>query len=128
MSIRSAQEMVNEADAAVETLSAEQAVGLIDDSDTVFVDVRDTTEQQNTGTITGAVHAPRSFLEFMADPASPRHVAALSDGKRLVVFCASGSRSALAAKTLKDMGYRDVAHVAGGFGALAKAGGPVSRT
>ena len=81
-----------------------------------------TAEREKTGTVKGAVHAPRAFLEFMADPASERHIPELSSGKRLVLFCASGGRSALAAKTLKDMGGEKVAHVAGGFGALEKAG------
>jgi rhodanese-related sulfurtransferase len=75
-------------------------------------------------TVKGAVHAPRAFLEFMADPATERHIPELSSGKSLVLFCASGGRSALAAKTLKDMGCEKVAHVAGGFGALEKAGAP----
>ena len=70
----------------------------------MFVDVRETAEREKTGTVKGAVHAPRAFLEFMADPASERHIPELSSGKRLVLFCASGGRSALAAKTLKDMG------------------------
>jgi rhodanese-related sulfurtransferase len=122
MTIRSLKDMVAQANAAVETLAPEQAVRLAGDPDTVFVDVRDTAEREKTGTVKGAIHAPRAFLEFMADPASERHLPELSSGKRLVLFCASGGRSALAAKTLKDMGYEKVAHVAGGFGALTKAG------
>ncbi|MEO8715201.1 MAG: rhodanese-like domain-containing protein [Acetobacteraceae bacterium] len=124
MTIRGSKDMVAQANAAVETLAPEQAVRLAGDPDTVFVDVRDTAEREKTGTVKGAVHAPRAFLEFMADPASERHLPELSSGKRLVLFCASGGRSALAAKTLKDMGYEKVAHVAGGFGALTKAGAP----
>ncbi|MDT7953299.1 MAG: rhodanese-like domain-containing protein [Acetobacteraceae bacterium] len=124
MTICSSKDMVAQANAAVETLAPEQAAKLAGDADTVFVDVRDATEREKTGTVKGAVHAPRAFLEFMADPASERHLPELSSGKRLVLFCASGGRSALAAKTLKDMGYEKVAHVAGGFGALAKAGAP----
>lgn len=124
MTIRSSKDLVAQANAAVETLVPEQAAKLAGDADTVFVDVRDAAEREKTGTVKGAVHAPRAFLEFMADPASERHLPELSSGKRLVLFCASGGRSALAAKTLKDMGYEKVAHVAGGFGALAKAGAP----
>lgn len=124
MAIRSVKDMVAQANAAVETLAPEQAIKLAGDPDTVFVDVRDTAEREKTGTAKGAIHAPRAFLEFMADPASERHLPELSSGKRLVLFCASGGRSALAAKTLKDMGYQRVAHIAGGFGAWVKAGGP----
>jgi rhodanese-related sulfurtransferase len=125
MRIESSKDMVARANAAVDTLAAEQASALVGRPDAVFVDVRDAAEREKTGTVKGAVHAPRAFLEFMADPASERHVPELSSGKRLVLFCASGGRSALAAKTLKDMGYEKVAHVAGGFSALAKAGAPI---
>jgi rhodanese-related sulfurtransferase len=124
MTIRSSKDMVAQANSAVETLTPEQAVKLVGKPDTVFVDVREPAEREKTGTVKGAVHAPRAFLEFMADPVSERHIPELSSDKRLVLFCASGARSALAAKTLKDMGYEKVAHVAGGFYALEKAGAP----
>ena len=127
MTIRSAKEMVAEANAAVETLPAAAAVKLVDDPGVTFVDVRDQSEREKTGTIRGAVHAPRAFLEFLADPASERHLPAFSSGKRFVLFCASGGRSALAAKTLQDMGLARVAHVAGGLPAWAAAGGPVAK-
>lgn len=123
MTTKSAKELVAAANADVETLSADEAVKLMDDSNTVFIDVRETDERRKTGSLQGAVHAPRGFLEFHADPNSPTHVKALSSGKRLVLFCASGNRSALAGKTLKSMGLANVAHVAGGFPALRKAGG-----
>ncbi|HET8995738.1 MAG TPA: rhodanese-like domain-containing protein [Acetobacteraceae bacterium] len=126
MDIRSSKDMVAQADAAVRTLGPEQAVKLAGDPNTVFVDVRESGEVQKSGTLSGAVHAPRGFLEFMADPASPRHLSELSPGKQVVVFCGSGQRSALAARTLKEMGYPNVAHVAGGFGALKQAGGEIS--
>lgn len=125
MTIRSSKEMVAEANAAVETLPAEAAVRLADDPSVTFVDVRDQGERERTGSIQGAIHAPRAFLEFLADPASERHLAALSGDKRLVLFCASGGRSALAAKTLKDMGFSQVAHIVGGLPAWTAAGGPV---
>lgn len=126
MTIRSSKEMVSQADASVQTLAPEEAVKLAGDPNTVFVDVRESAELQKSGTVSGAVHAPRGFLEFMADPANPRHVSELSPSKQLVVFCGSGQRSALAARTLKEMGYPNVAHVAGGFGGLTQAGAPVS--
>ena len=71
---------------------------------------------------------PRGFLEFQADPTSPSHKAELGGGKRLVLYCGSGSRSALAAKTLKDMGVGNVAHVAGGFTALQQAGASIEES
>ncbi len=127
MTIRSAKEMVAEANAAVETLPAEAAVKLANDPDVTFVDVRDQGEREKTGTIKGAVHAPRAFLEFLADPVSERHLPVFSSDKRFVLFCASGGRSALAAKTLKDMGLARVAHIAGGLPAWTAAGGPVAK-
>ena len=122
--IRSSKEMVAEANAAVEVVPAAQAVALASDPEVVFVDVRDAAEREQTGTVRGAVHAPRAFLEFLADPASERHLPQLSPDKRLVLFCASGGRSALAGKTLKEMGFERVAHVPGGFPAWKEAGGP----
>lgn len=124
MAIKSAKELVAEANAEVVTLSADEAVKLVNNPNTVFVDVRETDERRKAGTLKGAVHAPRGFLEFHADPNSPTHVKALSSGKRLVLYCASGNRSALAAKTLTAMGLTNIAHVAGGFPALKNAGGP----
>ena len=118
-------EMVAAANAVIETLSVEAALPLASDPAVAFVDIRETVELQRSGTIAGAVHAPRVFLEFIADPEGPMHNPVFSEGKKLVLFCASGGRSALAAKTLKDMGIDNVAHVAGGFGAWQQAGGPV---
>ena len=95
----------------------------MDGGDAVFVDVRERAEH-SAGAIAGAVAAPRGFLEFIADPASPMHNPALSAGKRLVIYCASGGRSALATKTLQDMGYSQVANLTGGFQAWIEASGP----
>ena len=121
--LKSAKELVAEATAEVETLSADAAVNLMGDPNVVLVDVRETDERRKTGVLKGSVHASRGFLEFHADPRSPTHVTPLSSGKRLVLYCASGNRSALAAKTLKSIGIANVSHVAGGFSALQKAGG-----
>lgn len=121
----SAKELVAQAGNEIETLSAEDAVKLAGDSGAVFVDVREGEELQKTGKILGAVHVPRGFLEFHADPSSPTHKRELGGGRKLILFCGSGSRSALSAKTLNDMGIKNVAHVAGGYPALQKAGAPV---
>lgn len=123
MTIKSAKELVAEAHAAVDTISAEAAVKMIGQPDVTFVDLRTKSEHEKSGTLAGAVAVPRGLLEFQADPASPAHLPALSPAKHLVLFCASGGRSALAAKTLKDMGFNKVSHVAGGFPAIKSAGG-----
>lgn len=125
MTKKTAKDLVTEASKDIQTLSAEDALKLIGDPDVVFVDVREGEELQKTGKLAGAVHVPRGFLEFQADPSSPTFKPELDDRKRLVLYCGSGSRSALAAKTLKDMGTEHVAHVAGGFPALQRVGAPV---
>ena len=116
-------QLIGEALAEVASISVDEALALVDGGDAVFVDVRERAEH-TAGAIVGAVAAPRGFLEFVADPASPMHNPALSSGKRLVIYCASGGRSALAAKTLQDMGYAGVANLTGGFHAWTEAGGP----
>jgi len=126
MPMKSAKDLVAEANKAIETLSGEQAAKLVGDPNVVFVDVREADELQKTGRLQSAVHVPRGFLEFQADPNSPTHRPELVSDKKLVLYCGSGSRSALAAKTLKEMGFANVAHVAGGFPALQKAGAPIS--
>ena len=124
MAIRDVRDMVAEANAEVETLTAVEAIAALGDADTVFVDVRERDEHA-AGSVPGAVHVPRGLLEFAADPASPLHKATLASGARLVVYCASGGRSALAAKTLKDMGIGRVANLLGGIAAWRKNAGPV---
>ena len=125
MTTTSAKDLVAQANREVETLSAEEALARLAQPGTVLVDVREGEELAKTGRIAGAVHVPRGFVEFQADPASPTHRAELGGGKRLVLYCGSGNRSALAAKSLNDMGFGPVAHVVGGFPAMAKAGGTV---
>lgn len=123
MEAKNAKQLAAEASRQIETLSGEDAVKLGGDPNVVFVDVREGEELDKSGKLKGAVHVPRGFLEFQADPGSPTHKPELGGGKRLVLYCASGNRSALAAKTLKELGVSNVAHVAGGFPALQKAGG-----
>jgi rhodanese-related sulfurtransferase len=127
MSIKPAKDLVTQANAAVDTVSVEDAAGLVGKEGVVFVDVREPAEWQ-AGHVPDAVHVPRGLLEFKADPSLPAmHEKALDPDKRLVVYCASGGRSALAAKTLKDMGYPNVANMLGGFGGWSQAGKPVQR-
>lgn len=125
--VKRAAELVAEANAAVEMLDVEQAKQLVGRDDVVFVDVREGGELATQGKIPGAVHAPRGLLEFYADPSAPYHKPELASGKRLVVYCASGGRSALAAKTLQDMGIANAANMLGGFTAWQQAGGKVER-
>ena len=125
MTGKSAKDLVAEANREVRTLSAEEALRGLGQPGTVLVDVREGEELARTGRIAGAIHVPRGVLEFQADPASPSHKAELGGGRRLILYCASGNRSALAAKALQEMGLGPVAHVAGGVAALEKAGGVV---
>jgi len=118
-------QMLAEANAVIETVSVQDAMKLANDPSVQFVDIRDANELAANGTIPGAVHVPRGLLEFQADPESPAHKKPLSSGKKLVLFCASGGRSALAAKTLNEMGVEKVSHMAGGFNAWKAASGPV---
>ena len=127
MTIRSAKDVVLQASAGVKTIAPGDAAKLVGSPSAIFVDVREANELEKTGTLEGAVHVPRGFLEFQADPSSPSHKAELEPAKRLVLFCASGGRSALAAATLQSMGFTDVVSVEGGFPALKEAGAPTIR-
>ena len=118
-------ELVAEAEAVVETLSAEEACRLQEAGEALLVDLRDVRELGREGKVPGAFHAPRGMLEFWVDPESPYHHEALSSADRLVLFCASGWRSALAAKTLGEMGMENVSHIGGGFTGWRDAGKPV---
>jgi rhodanese-related sulfurtransferase len=125
MEQKSAKDLVADASREVETLSGADALKLVDQPGVVFVDVREGEELRKTGKLKGAVHVPRGFLEFQADPTSPTHKPELGGNKKLVLYCGSGNRSALGAQTLKSMGIANVAHVAGGFPALQQAGGDI---
>ncbi len=115
---KSAGEMVAEANAAIDTITVEEASELVGADDVVFVDVREN-EEVAKGKIPGALHVSRGILEFVTDPNSPMHNPALSSGKRMIVYCASGGRSALAAKTMQDMGVKHVANMLGGYTAFS---------
>ena len=124
--VKTVQSMLNEANALVTTLSVAEAQALHGRDDVVFVDLRDPRELAREGVISGAIHAPRGMLEFWVDPASPYHKPVFNQpGKRYLVFCAGGWRSALAALTMQQMGLPDVAHLGGGFTAWKAAGAPV---
>ncbi|MEM8689541.1 MAG: rhodanese-like domain-containing protein [Pseudomonadota bacterium] len=114
-------QMLAQANAVIETVSVPDLPYLQDDPEVVIVDVRDEAEREREGAIPYSVHAPRGLLEFMADPESPIYNDALTTDRRLVLFCGTGGRSALAAKTLVDMGYPEVLSLAGGYAAWSAA-------
>ena len=117
-------QLVDEAMAEVTTYSVAETRAKLADPRTQIVDIRDIREL-NDGTITGAFHAPRGMLEFWVDPESPYYKPALGDETReYILFCGAGWRSALAAKSLQDMGLRNVAHIDGGWAEWVRAGGP----
>jgi rhodanese-related sulfurtransferase len=118
-------QLVAEANAAVETVPAAEAMKQLNQDDVVFIDLRDLPELQRDGKIPGAVHASRGMLEFHADPESPYYKDVFASGKKLLLYCASGGRSALAAQRLQEMGLTQVAHVGGGLKAWKEANGPV---
>lgn len=120
-----AADLVAEAEREIETLTPEQAIALVGRDDVVLVDIRDVRELDREGRVPGAFHCPRGMLEFWIDPASPYHKPVFAQDKRFVFFCAAGARSALATYAAQRMGLKPVAHIAGGFGAWKKAGGPV---
>ncbi len=122
---KSAKDFVSEAMAQVPAMSVEEALKLVDSEDHVFVDLRDGTEQAKTGTIPGAVATSRGMMEFHIDPASPGHKPEFNQDKTYVFYCASGGRSALAAKVAMEMGLSPVVNLSGGVGAWTKAGGPL---
>ena len=122
----SSKDLLAAANAAVPKISAADAQALIDKGDALVVDVRDGTEVAQTGKVAGAVHVSRGLLEFKADPEAPTYDKAFDPNKTVVVYCASGGRSALAGKLLQDMGYKDVRNL-GGFKDWVAAGGKIDK-
>ena len=117
--------LVAQAMAEVRTYSVAEVQARLGEPGLQVVDIRDIRELQAEGTVPGSYHAPRGMLEFWVDPASPYHKTLFADeGKEFVLFCGAGWRSALAAKTLQDMGMANVAHIDGGFTEWVKQGGP----
>jgi rhodanese-related sulfurtransferase len=113
--------MLAEANAVIETVSVPDLAYHLEDGEALLVDVRDLAERERDGAIPDSVHVSRGLLEFKADPESPLYDPALRPDRRIIMYCGSGGRSALAAKTLHDMGYSDVASLAGGYAAWRKA-------
>ena len=119
MAIKSAQQLVQEAYIEVKTITTDQALTLVKENKCNLIDIRDVRELEKEGRVENSVHIPRGMLEFWIDPNSQYFKEGKLDlDKEMVLFCAAGARSALAAKALQDMGFEKVSHVEGGFGAI----------
>ena len=119
MTIKSIQSLVNMALQKIKTITADEAFQMFEKNNCNLVDIREINELENSGRVEGASHIPRGMLEIYLDPNSPIFQnGKLDKNKEIVLFCAGGVRSALAAKSLKDMGYEKISHIKGGFGAI----------
>ena len=119
MKIKSSSELVNNALKEIKTISSDDAYSMMKEGKTNLIDIRDIRELQTEGKVEGAIHIPRGMLEFWLDPESAYFKEGKLDlNKEMVLFCAGGLRSALATKSLKDMGFEKISHIDGGFGAI----------
>jgi rhodanese-related sulfurtransferase len=123
---RSAAELVAEAKQHIENLTPDQMAAELAAGQPLLVDLRELDERAQSGCIPGAVHAPRGMLEFYADPSSAYHRPEFDPRRRTILYCASGGRSALAAQTLRQLGYANVAHLDGGVKAWTASGRAVA--
>lgn len=122
---KTAAQLVAEAKASIENLMPHEVAGEIASSDVLVVDIREPEERLTHGAIAGAVSAPRGMLEFYADPTSAYHKEGFDPDRRVILHCASGGRSALAVKSLQDLGYTNIAHMDKGFNGWKEQGLPV---
>ena len=121
MPIKSSQTLVAEALKEVKTITADDALKLSNDDTCTLIDIREKGELDNSGRVENSNHIPRGMLEFWLDPYGPYFKSGKFDmSKEMVLFCAGGLRSALAAKTLKEMGFEKVSHIDGGFAAISQ--------
>ena len=118
-------EMVANARARIEEITATDAIALANDPSVQIVDLRDPRERERTGFIPGSFHCPRGMLEFWVDPESPYHKPIFAEERKFIIHCASGWRSLLATQVMQRMGLKPVFNLKGGFGAWKEAGGPV---
>ena len=127
MTIKSSQTLVAEALKSVKTVSPEEALKLVNENKCNLIDIRDAVELQKMGTVEKSFHISRGLLEFSIHPESAyAQREKLDPNKEMVLFCAAGGRSALAAKTLNEMGFEKVSHIDGGFGAMKNSGFKIS--
>ena len=128
MNIKTPQILISEANKEIKTISAEEALKLSNDNMCNLIDLREEGELNNKGKIENSTHVPRGLLEFSLNPNSPLVQNKIIDtSKDIVLFCAAGGRSALAAKTLKEMGFKNVSHIDGGFTAMENRGFKVKK-
>ena len=119
MTIKTSQTLVSEAMQEIKTISTDDAFHLLEENNCNLIDIRDKIELDKTGTVENSINISRGLLEFQLDPNSMLIQNGIIDlNKETVLFCAAGGRSALAAKTLNEMGYKKVSHIQGGFAAL----------
>ena len=120
MAIKSLQTLISEIINQIKTISADEAHEMFQNENCNLIDIREINELENTGKVEGASHIPRGMLEVYLDPNSPVFQnGQIDQNKEFILFCAGGVRSALAVKSLKDMGYQKVSHIDGGFGSIA---------
>ena len=120
MNIKSIQNLVSEAIKEIKTINADQAYEMVNDNNCNLIDIREINELDATGKVDGAIHIPRGMLEVYLDPNSPvLQNGQLDQNKEFVLFCAGGVRSALAAKSLMEMGYKNISHIDGGFASMS---------
>ena len=121
MAIKSSQTLVSEALSEVKTITADEALKLLSEDKCTLIDIREKGELDKTGRVENSNHIPRGMLEFWLDPDGPYFKSGKIDmNKEMVLFCAGGLRSALAAKSLKEMGFEKVSHIDGGFAAISQ--------
>ena len=119
MNIKSSSQLVAEALEEIKTINTDEAFQIVESNNCNLIDIRDVRELEKEGRVENSHHIPRGMLEFWLDPNSPYFQQGKLDiSKEMVLFCAGGLRSALAAKSLKDMGFKKVSHIDGGFGAI----------
>ena len=120
MSVKTIQNLVSDAMNEIKTIDAGEAYQMVQNKNCNLIDIRESNELENTGRVEGATHIPRGMLEVYLDPNSPIFQnGKIDQNKEFVLFCAGGVRSALAVKSLKDMGYQKVSHIDGGFGSIS---------
>ena len=121
MTVKSIQTLVSEAMQEIKTINADEALKMVQDNNCNLIDIRDASELESSGSVENSIHISRGMLEIYMDPNSALFKQGVLDqNKEMVLFCAGGVRSALAVKALKDMGYKKISHIEGGFGSISQ--------
>ena len=121
MTVKSIQSLFSEAMQEIKTINADKALKMVEENDCNLIDIREGNELESTGKVENSIHIPRGKLEIYLDPNSTLfQQGVLDENKEMVLFCAGGVRSALAVKTLKNMGYEKTSHIEGGFAAISQ--------